>query len=331
MLGSVTLSYSLADMYEGTDTDMVRLFYSRQLFKNSTLTITASRTDADEVSDSVFANLIFYLGGRTSASFTYANQDGLTSEGINVQKTPPLGTGFSYRVHAERKEVVTEDREINSAAFVQYRGPFGIYSLNARRVSETDSYMGLAAGGLAYIDRSLHFSRPITDSFALVDVPDLENVKVFYNNQEVGVTDSAGELLVPELQSYYRNKLSIEAKDIPINYEIKETQQNVSIPFRGGGVVQFDVKKFQAFIGKIFFRFEGEKISADYAGLEIQAEGANVEGIVGKGSEFYLENLAPGKFQARAYLEDKECRFEITIPKSNAIMVDLGEIICEVD
>ena len=42
----------------------------------------------NKVSDAVFANLIFYLGDRTSASLTYANQDGLTSEGVRAVYRP---------------------------------------------------------------------------------------------------------------------------------------------------------------------------------------------------------------------------------------------------
>ena len=331
MMGSLSLSYAKSAMYSGDDIETIRLFYSRQLLKNMTLTFTASRSEADRTTDTFFANLSFYLGNSTTASFTYARHDGLAREGMTVQKTPPLGTGFGYRVQAENREVVKGDNDLNGTTYFQYRGAHGLYSLEAQKINEDNKFTGSIAGSLSYIDKSIYFSRPIDDSFALVDVEDLEGIKVLYNNQEIGTTNHAGELLVPQLASYHNNKLSIETKNIPFNYQINQTKQNVTVPFRGGGIVQFSVKKFQAVTGKIFFGKEGKRINAEFGGLDIQANGTNFGGIVGRGGDFYFENLPPGKFPARLYLADKECLFEITIPESTEIMIDTGEIVCEMD
>ncbi len=131
--------------------------------------------------------------------------------------------------------------------------------------------------------------------------------------------------------SYYENRLSIEAKDIPVNYELGEIEKSVTTSLRGGGVVKFDVKKLQAFTGRFFVVEDDRRTSADYAGLEIKIDGKKIEGVVGKRGEFYLENLPFGRFPARLLLERQECQFEIVIPESDDIVVDMGEVTCEIN
>ncbi len=58
-------------------------------------------------------------------------------------------------------------------------------------------------------------------------------MKVYSSNQLVGVTDKKEEVIVPNLVSYLDNRLSIEDKDIPVNYDISEIVKYVSTPYRG--------------------------------------------------------------------------------------------------
>ena len=51
---------------------------------------------------------------------------------------------------------------------------------------------------------------------------------------------------------------------------------------------------------------------------------------MGKGGEFYLENIPPGKWPARLYLKDKHCAFKMYFPERDEIYVDMGEIACEI-
>ena len=74
----------------------------------------------------------------------------------------------------------------------------------------TNNYDLTVSGGIAFIDKSFYPTRPIRDSFALVKVGDLEGVTVSYSNNEVGTTDKKGELIIPNLNSYYYNDISIE-------------------------------------------------------------------------------------------------------------------------
>jgi outer membrane usher protein len=180
------------------------------------------------------------------------------------------------------------------------------------------------------LDSSVHLSRPINDSFALVRVPDLKNVDVAFNNQSMGTTNSKGELVVPNLISYLGNNISIDPNNLPVEYQIEQVRQYVAPAFRSGALVRFNVTKLQAFVGKLVLRVDGQEISADYAELTIPVPGKKaISGVVGMGGEFYLENLPIGLVPMQIDWRGRVGVCTISIPASEATQVDLGTVTCE--
>lgn len=89
------------------------------------------------------------------------------------------------------------------------------------------------------------------------------------------------------------------------------------------------MKKLQGFTGRLLIRDRGEMSPAEYWGLRINQGAESMEVIVGKNGEFYLENLPAGHLPARLFRKDEVCFFELAIPESNDVMVNMGEVICE--
>jgi outer membrane usher protein len=329
LIGSLSVTAQLLSKYGEEDIKRISVFFNRSLGNNVSMSISASRTDDTRATYDVFAGLVFILGKDHFGTLSMQSQDSRVAISAGIEKNQPRGTGLSYKFLAETKE--DDGWKPGGLAYVQYRGPNGIYSAGFRRTSEENAYdLGLS-GGLAFVNGSFYLSRPITDSFGLVKVGDVEGVKVLYSNEEVAVTNSRGEAIVPSLLSYNDNKLSIEPTDIPVNYEITELDKYVSPPFRSGSLLTFDVKKIQAFEGRLFLRRKGVNKPAESAVFEVMVKGRAVEAVIGKRGEFYIENLKPGRFPAKVTLGDEECRFEINVPESNEMSVNLGEIVCEMD
>jgi outer membrane usher protein len=192
------------------------------------------------------------------------------------------------------------------------------------------SYDVGVSGGVVYINKSAFLTRPVDDSFALVKVGQLDGVRVDYSNQESGTTNANGEIVLPNLVSYYDNDVSIDPKGIPVNYEIERVRRHVSPPVRGGSVVEFPVTRLQGFTGYLYVVEQGERKPAQYWGLRLKNAGVSREFTIGKGGEFYLKNLSAGTIPAAIFWQDRECHFELNIPKTDAIMVDMGEQTCEI-
>ena len=49
----------------------------------------------------------------------------------------------------------------------------------------------------------------------------------------------------------------------------------------------------------------------------------------GKRGEFYLENVSPGSHEARIERDGNPCTFRMTIPESDEMIIDIGEVFCE--
>ena len=83
--------------------------------------------------------------------------------------------------------------------FLQYNGPHGIYNADYRSVAvdgggrQTSYQLGMA-GAIAYVGGTLGLSRPINDSFGVVQVGGLQDVRVYQNNQVIGRTGPAGTI-----------------------------------------------------------------------------------------------------------------------------------------
>ncbi|MEF9438009.1 MAG: fimbria/pilus outer membrane usher protein [Candidatus Mariimomonas ferrooxydans] len=265
-----------------------------------------------------------------SSNLSYTRREDEERKKVDIHKSLPVGTGFGYRVNAENSSGRNDLDESNTFdGILQYQNSHGIYEAGYYKREETEDYRLSVAGGIGYINKSIFFSRPINDSFAKVKVEDLEGVRVYYYGNEVGRTDRNGSVIIPGLLSFHDNKVDIENRDIPINYSIPSLTKYVSPPYRSGSLVKFDVSRIQGIAGIIYIADKGKEIPVESAVMLIQIKDGVVEGLIGRDGEFYLENIPSGKHPAKILYRGKECKFDIIIPDSEEIMMDLGKLTCK--
>jgi len=70
-------------------------------------------------------------------------------------------------------------------------------------------------------------------------------VPVSQENRKVGVTNSSGHLLVPDLQSYQRNQIAIDPLALPADARIETTKLNVAPERRSGVLARFGMSRYQ--------------------------------------------------------------------------------------
>ena len=119
---------------------------------------------------------------------------------------------------------------------------------------------------------------------------------------------------------------------MPLNYTIAATEKLIAPPYRGGAVVSFPIRRMQSIFGKIVLKNRAGTLVAPAYGqlLSVHGKGGQSESPIGKHGEFYLENLAAGRFAATVNYKDKVCAFAIEIPDSNESEIDLGTVACHV-
>jgi outer membrane usher protein FimD/PapC len=87
-----------------------------------------------------------------------------------VRKSLPVGPGYGYGFQA----VTNGDLD----SVVQYQTSFGRYDANYRRSDGRQESSLSGAGGLAFIDGNVSFTRPVQNGFALIRIPDCREFAV---------------------------------------------------------------------------------------------------------------------------------------------------------
>lgn len=321
--GFLTAAYTYYNTYEAGKISMFTASYNKALTKDISFFMTAGRKKEDETKDEIMLGLRMYLGSSISGALSYTGSKDSDVKRASIQKSPPTGTGFGYNANLE----TTRSRN-NIDGDLKYENRYGMYGLDVSDREGSRGYSVSYAGGMGYIGRSVFFSRPVTDSFAKVKVGNLEGVRVYSYNNEIGRTNENGEIIIPNLQSFNENRIDIESEDIPINYSISSLTRHITPPYRSGAAVEFDVNKVQAATGSVYMLDNGVEIRVEYIVMNIRVNGKTVEGMVGTDGVFYVENLPPGKHPAQIRFKGKPCAFDLVIPDSEDMFVDLGRVAC---
>lgn len=354
-LGGLSLSYTSSGAYGGQDRQVASATYSRGLTGSTTLLLTFRRVMGQENANELFAGITWFPGQGHSVSTAFEKRKDADTETLQLQKNTPVGEGTGYRLAFQRS--ASEGSTTYSVnPFLQYNTPWSILSGDYKgRTSDegTDgSWQLSAAGGLAYVGGYLGFSRPVDDSFGLVKVGNVGGVRVYHDNHEIGRTDATGTLFVPNLRSYYNNFMSINDKDVPINYAISDVARYISPPLRSGSCVIFGATRLQPLAGALKTRESGVLKPLEYQSFILNVNGRDLAAFTGSNGEFYLEGLPaaaddlqslgcaamdlpapagiqPGIYQGSFEYQGKRRDFSVTVPKTDAIVVELGEIVVD--
>jgi outer membrane usher protein len=158
-------------------------------------------------------------------------------------------------------------------------------------------------GGKAYA------SRHIEQSFAEVRVGDYANVRVYADNQLIGRTGSGGTLIVPNLRPYDRNKIRIEASDLPLDAELAGEEQSVRPGARQGVVVDFKAKPSRSALIRVQLR-DGRPLPA---GSSVRLEDRTEEFVSAPGGEVYITGLRDRNEMALATWANGSCKFNVSL------------------
>ena len=208
---------------------------------------------------------------------------------------------------------------------MQYQGAYGTLLAEYMRSGGSNAGFATAAGALVLVEGNVMASRPVREGFALVQVPGIEGVRGYLNNQEIGRTNAAGNLLVPSLQPYYGNRLRIADSDVPIDYRIGAIEQVVGTALRGGALVRFDVERLTSVKGMV--RIERNGSSTVPAFGELIVDGRH-KSPLGSEGQFWFGDLRAGRHRAQVEFREGTCGMDLNVPETSGAMVDVGTLSC---
>jgi outer membrane usher protein len=306
--------------------------YSQPLGSTTQLTASISRiTDGAEPGRTeAFVGMNFLLGKDYTASTSVRADENGPSASARFTRNQPVGEGLGYDLSIDRDTRISDSTQFRSA--LQYNAPSAVLRAEANRYRDSgqrthDERVSLA-GGIVAVGGQVAFSRPVTQSFAVVKVGDVPQVGVTLEGQSVGKTGADGTLVIPNLNAYYENTIAIDPAALRMEYSMPAAVKRVSPSLRGGAFVDFGVVKTQAFSGQLTTRVGDVVKPVEFTEIDLVVQGKPRKLPTGRGGEFYVENLAPGRYSASAVVGGQPCVFDLNIPASDQTLIELGDVQC---
>jgi outer membrane usher protein len=256
--------------------------YTVSLHNLVSLSVSAFRDFASRGSSGVFLSASMGLGNNTSINASGGRQNGQGTWNVNASRAPDYDGGWGWMV---------QDGGNNASHYqqgqVQYLGRYGQVTALGQAL---DGHMAGSldvTGALVVMDGSALPARRIDDGFALVSTDGIAGVPVLHENRVIGTTDSRGHLLVPDLNAYQNNLISVDSMGLPAEARIATTRANVVPKSQSGVLASFKVTQYRA--ASVILRGPDGALLAP--GARVHHEESGSDTIVGYDGLTFIENL----------------------------------------
>jgi outer membrane usher protein len=310
---------------DGTRSDIFNISYSKQIFSTASLNVTAFADLSDKKNVGIFFGLSMplglpaSLGGPVHASASASSTRNGTNATFDVVKSMQAEPG-SYGWGLRESRGSSPSR----SAAGSYRSSVAQFDGFVQQATGTTNAAGQIQGAIAVAGGGIFASNRIDDAFAVVDVgaPDVE---VQYENRPAGRTNAQGQLLVPGLRSYQKNRIAIEPRDLPLDADAPVTQNIAAPADRSGVVVNFGVKTDARSAVVVFTGKDGNVIAAGSRG---RLEGSAEPFVVGYDGRAYLKEL--NAMNAVTVADGaNECRASFPFAPQKNSQVVIGPVVCQ--
>lgn len=298
------------------NTQLLTLNYNRNIF-NCLYFILGGIIDMNQSSNTIgFLSFIWTLDNDKSLTATTSFQQGDNQQTLFLNKDLPWGIGYGYNVS------LTHGDPNQGQVYYAYQNDYGTYSGQVAKIGEQTNYLFEAVGSVLHFAGYTLLSRTLYDSFALVEVPDFDDICIYNRNVCVGTTNRQGVLLVPNLLAYQNNKVNIDARDFPLNSKFSILEREGTAYYRSGILMDFPVKH----VNNIKFSLHGSQ--AIPAGAKIKLIGDPEEFYVGEYGSTFITTEQKDIVWGKVKWENGQCQFVINVPQEEAALYQLGVISC---
>ena len=218
--------------------------------------------------------------GRRSSVDVAASSDGYAQ--VQIQQSAAQIHDWGYQAY------VSAGSSQHQFGVVEYKSPVGLFSGGVDTSGGQTTFRLESQGAVSLVDRGLFPSNTIYDSFAIVDTSPLHNVSVLQENRDVGKTNSAGRLLVPDMRSFELNHITIAAAELPADVTIHDPSRATRPQDRSGVVVKFPVKLSHGALLSLV----DESGAPIPLGSSAKLQSTGVAAAVGYDGEAYVEDLS---------------------------------------
>lgn len=318
----LTFSWSRATFRDsGTQAEQT-LSLMQQLLRGVNASVSyGRRTLAGNSGPSLGIRIDAVLRRHDQVSLSSTSEAGKTTRSLQLERHPDgiLGTSYAAAIGSEDGATSASFDAVNATRV----GNFEVRHAVAGVYRDTSVSF---SGAIAMADGGVFFTRPILQSFVVVDTG-LSGIRALVNSQTAGLTDRKGRMLIADLFPYQRNDVSIDPNSIPDGALLDVTQRSVAPTYRGGAVVKFAVHQVRAYSGRLVFAGEADRSPA-LGQVTLTLRSGTAASDIGTDGTFYFEDLEPGSYEGRAEFKGGSCSFTLVVPHSTGPLTALGTVAC---
>ena len=331
-LGTLTATYTALTTYDGPQTKLTNLNYTRGVLDGKgLLALNYIRTQEPLTSNTWLLSLRYFFDSTNSIVAAVGGGQGLNTQAISLERSIPQGEGVGYTFTGGHVGGDGSDGAYGRA-FVQANAAHVTVGAEYSRASRPETGPSLSqvfvAGSIGGVGGSFFAARPVQDSFALIRVPELKEVPVYANGWYVGKTDASGEVVATNVASYYDNFIAFGANELPLEYVFPSSEIVISPPNRSGTLVSFEIKKNRAIYGVLVEMRDGSRVPLEFRELSLKHAGKVLSTFTARRGEFYFDGIESGEYQLRLD-GTPACTATITVDDQAVAMTNVGVVVCE--
>jgi outer membrane usher protein len=293
--------------------------YAVGLGRNLSVNVNAFKELTRHGSTAVILGMNMRLNSGITTNMSAGRTRNVASYSASAETRASDAGGWGWGVEAG---AVGPERSENGWA--HYQGRYGLITGTAQHDGRRRQATIDMEGAIVLMDGGLHGSPTINDAFALVTTEGEAGVPVLYENRVMGVTDAGGHLIVPQLNAYRHNRVTIDVHRLSADAHVARVEQDVVPRVNSGVLARFPVLHEAAALVTLVDT-AGAPLPV---GTRIQDTNDDARSVVGYDGLTFLRALRK-KNRVRAVGPDLDCDVAFDFRQTaDGSMAKIGPFIC---
>jgi outer membrane usher protein FimD/PapC len=231
---------------------------------------------------------------------------------------PQIGS-FGWGGYVERDEDANEN---NASVYASYRARAAYLTGRYNRFGDNDQVAVSATGSLVAAAGRIFAANEIGEGYAVVTNAGPQS-QIINGGVNLGETDKSGRFLIPSLMPYQVNHIYLDPSYLPLNWNVKSTDQKTVVGYRQGTLVDFGAHQVISGLVKLV----DQNNSPLMPGYTVRINGQQ-NGIVGYDGEVFIPNLLKQNKLEVDLLDHGSCQVDFTYNSNQYSTKKLGPYVC---
>ncbi|MCE6235697.1 fimbria/pilus outer membrane usher protein [Acinetobacter pittii] len=231
---------------------------------------------------------------------------------------PQIGS-FGWGGYVERDQDANEN---NASVYASYRARAAYLTGRYNRFGDNDQVAVSATGSLVAAAGRIFAANEIGEGYAVVTNAGPQS-QIINGGVNLGETDNSGRFLIPSLMPYQVNHIYLDPSYLPLNWNVKSTDQKTVVGYRQGTLVDFGAHQVISGLVKLV----DQNNSPLMPGYTVRINGQQ-NGMVGYDGEVFIPNLLKQNKLEVDLLDHGSCQVDFTYNSNQYSTKKLGLYVC---